>query len=282
VSKIAILTDSTAYIPPELIEAHQIHVIPLKVIWGSDIYLDGIDIEPEVFFSRLASDPAMPTTTQPNPEEFTQVYEKLAADFDAIFVVLISSALSGTVFSAQSAAAEFSKVPVHVFDSQLTAMGLGHVVLAAARAADEGKSLEEIAQIAETYAANTSVRFAVDTLEFLHRGGRIGGAARLVGTALSLKPILQLKDGKIDALEKVRTRSKVIDRLLQLAVEQANGQPVRAAIFHSSQAEEIEALKVRLSEQVDCVEFIITGLSPVIATHTGPGTVGMAICTVTP
>jgi DegV family protein with EDD domain len=277
-TKIAVLTDSSAYLPPELVEQYGIHVIPLTVLWGSERMLDGVDITPEEFIQRLAEDPVQPTTTQPNPDDFIVIYEKLADEYDAIVVPLISSELSGTVNSAQIAATDFDRVPVSVVDSRLTSMGLGFSVLAAARAASQGKSLAEVEEAARDAASRVGFLFVVDTLDYLHRGGRIGGASKLFGTALSIKPLLHLHEGRVDALEKVRTKKKAVDRMLELGTQYTNGCPVRAAVVHAGVPEEAEVLKKRVADLFNCQELFITSLSPAIANHSGPGTLCLAVC----
>ncbi len=277
-SKIAVLTDSSAYLPPELVEQYGIHVIPLTVLWGSERLLDGVDITPEEFIQRLAEDPVQPTTTQPNPDDFIDIYKKLAVEYDAIVVPLISAELSGTVNSAEVAASEFNSIPVRVVDSRLTTMGLGFSVLAAARAASQGKSLMEVEEAARDAASSVKFLFVVDTLEYLHRGGRIGGASKLFGTALSIKPLLHLHEGRVDALEKVRTKKKALERMLELGAQFTNGRPVRAAVVHAGVPEEAEVLKKRVADLFNCQELLTTSLSPAIANHTGPGTLCLAIC----
>jgi len=278
VTRVAVLTDSSAYLPTELIDQYSIHVIPLTVLWGGEALRDGVDITPEEFLQRLKEDPVHPTTTQPNPEDFQLIYEQLSSDYDAIVAALISSKLSGTVDSAQAAKASFSRVPVRVVDTESTSMGLGFAVLAAARAAAQGMSLEDIEAAARSAAARARVLFVVDTLEYLHRGGRIGGASKLLGTALSIKPLLHLHEGRVDALERVRTKGKAISRMLEIAAQYAEGQPARVAVIHAGSTAEARALEAQVAELMTCEELLVAELSPAISIHTGPGTVGVAVC----
>jgi DegV family protein with EDD domain len=277
-TKIAIITDSSAYLPDDLIQKYGIHVIPLTVIFGEEMLLDVVEIGIDEFHRRLSEGPIHPSTTQPNPEDFTALYEKLANDYDGIVAILISSELSGTVNSALVAKESFDRVPVRVIDSRSTSMGLGLAVLAAAEAVAEGKSLDEVEATAHEICANVKVLFVVDTLEYLHKGGRIGGASRFLGTALGLKPLLHLNEGHVDALEKIRTKKKAIERMLELAGEYANGQPVHAAVIHAAAPDEAETLKTAVMERFNCIDLLVTDLSPAIATHAGPGTLGIAIC----
>ena len=279
-SKVAIVTDSTAYIPPELIKGHRIEVVPLHLIWGDKTYLDGVDITPNEFYERLATAKELPTTSQPSPAAFKEVYERLQGEGYDILSIHISSKLSGTMDSALQAKAMVPDARIEIVDSLTTSMGMGFAVLEAARAATRGASLEECKAIALRGLANVLVYFLVSTLEFLHRGGRIGGAAAFLGTALNLKPILQLRDGRIEAIEKVRTMSKATDRLLEIFAEQARGKrPIRLAILHANAQEEAERLLERARQKVsvdDISEAVIVPVSPVIGTHTGPGCVGIA------
>ncbi len=277
-AKVAVLTDSSAYLPPELVEQNGIHVIPLTIIWGSETFLDGVEMTPDEFLQRLAKDPVHPTTTQPNPEDFTAIYEKLATEYDAIVVPLISDELSGTINSAETAAAEFDRVPVRVIDTRLTSMALGFAVLAAARAAAQGRSLDEVESAARAVASRAKILFVVDTLEYLHRGGRIGGASRFFGSALNIKPLLHLHEGRVDALEKVRTKKKAVDRMLELAAQYAGGHPVRASVVHAGAHAEAVELMRRVAKQFECLELHLASISPAISVHTGPGTVGLVVC----
>jgi DegV family protein with EDD domain len=277
-AKTAIITDSSAYLPNDLVQKYGIHVIPLTVIFGEEMLLDVVEIDISEFHRRLSEGPIHPSTTQPNPEDFIALYEKLANDYDGIVAVLISSDLSGTVNSALVAKESFDRIPVRVIDSRSTSMGLGLAVLSAAEAVAEGKSLDEVEAVARKTCDNVKVLFVVDTLEYLHKGGRIGGASRFLGTALGLKPLLHLNDGRVDALEKIRTKKKAVERMLELVGEYANGQPVHAAVIHAAAHDEAEALKSAVMERFDCIDLYVTDLSPAIATHAGPGTLGIAIC----
>ncbi len=277
-SKIAILTDSSAYLPKSFIDRHNIRVVPLKIHWDGSNYEDGVDIHPEDFYERLRQVVSVPTTSQPPISEFTNIYEEIASDHDSIIVPLISSGISGTISSAKTAASMFSKVPVEVIDTRSTASGLALIVKAIAQSVADGKTLVEIKKSAEIIIQRLDFIFAVDTLEYLHKGGRIGGAARYFGAALNIKPILHLDDqGKIDALERVRTKKKAINRLFELAVEKSSGKPVHLGIIHANAFEEAKKFQEKLILKLDCIQSDIYELSPVIGTHVGPGTIGIAI-----
>jgi len=215
-SKVAIVTDSTAYLPDDLVSAYHITVVPLVVIWGEETLRDNIDISPNEFYERLSKAKVMPTTSQATIKSFADAFKELHTQGYEILAIVISSALSGTMDSAIQAKKMVPEAKIELFDSLFTSIPLAFISLSAARAAKRGASLEECKEIAETIRSHTDVFFAVDTLEFLHRGGRIGGASRFLGTALNLKPILQLQEGKIEAIERVRTSKRAHNRLIEL------------------------------------------------------------------
>lgn len=276
-SKVAIVTDSTGYIPKDLIDQYRIPVAPLVVIWGEETLRDDIDIKPVEFYNRLKTAKVMPSTSQPPAADFTKIFESLHAEGYDILAILIASTLSGTIASAEQAKKELPEATIEIFDSKTTAMALGFQALAATRAAAGGASLAECLAAAENTRANSGVLFAVDTLEFLHRGGRIGGASRYLGTALQLKPILTIEDGKIEALERVRTKKKAHARLSDIVVERLRDKSnIRLATLHADAVEDANVLLEKTAERLDVVEKIYSEVSPVIGTHVGPGTVGLA------
>lgn len=279
-SKIAIVTDSTAAIPREFKRGLDIEVIPLQLIWGDTTYRDGVDITPGDFFKKLAESRIHPTSSQPSPAAFHAVYQKLANEGYEILSAHISSLLSGTIDSAQQAKAMLPKAKIAIHDSLTTSICLGQQVLAAARAAREGASLAECEAMAIKARENSGVLFAVRTLEYLRRGGRIGSAAAFFGTALNLKPILEIRGGKVEAIEKVRTWGKGLDRLKELYVERIGKRsPVRICILHGGVEEEAQAVleEVRaLFPAQDVTEAVVEYVSPVVGVHAGPGVIGLA------
>lgn len=279
-TNIAILTDSTANLPQAWIEQYGIHVIPLKIHWGNQTLLDGIDITPKEFYMRLAPSQSLPTTSQPSTHDFIQAFEKLADQADGIVVPLISSGISGTVNSAQIAARQFSRVPVEIVDTHSTSAGQAMAVLAAVQSAAQGKSLQEVRQAADEVVQRLHLFFAVDTLEYLHRGGRIGGASRFLGTALNIKPILYFDaEGKLDARERVRTKKMALQRLMSLAEEKVNGHPLHLGIIHANAPQVAQEFREQITRHLQCKEVFTLELSPVIGTHVGPGTIGIAFYT---
>lgn len=278
-SKFAIVTDSTAYLPAELTKKYNITVAPQVLIWGEETFRDGVDIQPDEFYSRLKTAKVMPSTSQVSPATMQAIFQGLVDQGMDVLGIFISSKLSGTLQSAIQAKSmmEAAGEKVTLVDSQATAMALGFQALAAARAMDAGASLQECAAFTEKAHERTGVFFAVDTLEFLHRGGRIGGAQRFIGSALNLKPILALKEGKVEGVDRIRTKSKAHDRILELVSEQAKGKPnIRLATLHANAADDAKKLLERAAAELSPVETVFTELSPVVGTHAGPGTVGLA------
>lgn len=276
---ISIVTDSTAYIPDNLLMEYNIKVAPQVLIWDDATMLDGVDISPTQFYERLKTSETMPTTSQATIASFKEIFEPLVAEGHEILAILVSDKLSGTIQSAVQAKGLLPDARIEIVNSESTAMALGFQVLAVARAAREGKSLDELAKLAKETVNRSGVVFAVATLEFLHRGGRIGGASRLLGTALSLKPILELRDGVIEPVERVRTKSKAHARLLDILDERVAGRtPVRLAALHSVAEMDAREMLDKASARLSPVESFVTDLSPVVGAHVGPGLVGMAYC----
>ncbi len=280
-SKVMIVTDSTSNIPAELFSGHPITVLPLQVIWNGEIFRDGIDIQPGDFYNRLATEKNMPSTSQTTPEEFKQAYSKLLDEGYDILSIHISSKLSGTMDSAIQAKRTFNGAAIELVDSLSTSMAMGFQVMSAARLAKMGASIEECKAVAQAAIKHSGVFFAVNTLEFLHRGGRIGGAAAFMGNVLNLKPILELREGKIEAVEKVRTLSKTIDRLLDLVETKLDKEkgPVRLCAIHANAPAEAEDLLARAVKRIPghlVSDAVISTVSPVLGTHTGPGALGLA------
>jgi DegV family protein with EDD domain len=278
-SNIAVVTDSTTYMPPELVKKHNISIAPQVLIWGDKTYKDGVDIESSEFFTRLKTTKVMPSTSQVAVISFQEIFQGLVEKGFEVLALLVSARLSGTVQSAMQARdlMSTSRDKVHVVDSQSVAMALGFQALAVARAIESGASLKEAIALAEKSHEYTGVCFAVDTLEFLHRGGRIGGAQRFVGTMLNMKPILAIQDGRVEGIERIRTKNKAQDRVLELTIEKVAGRiPVRLATLHANAAEDARTLLNRAEQALKPVESIFTEVSPTVGTHAGPGTVGLA------
>lgn len=274
--KVAIVVDSTAFIPPDLVEKYNLHVIPLIVHWEGKEYRDNIDIKPDEFYTRLKTAKEMPTTSQPSAGEFHDLFSRLAESYDSIVAIVISNELSGTLASAKAARDMMPDFPIELVDSRSTAMGLGFMVLAAAKAVENGADHKEAAEAARSLVDKMRLIFVLDTLEFLHRGGRIGGGKRFVGSMLAIKPLLHVLDGKVESLASVRTKRKAIKHMLDVFADEVKGKSnVRAVVLNTLARDEAEEVADEVKRRINPVEFYITDLSPVIGTHVGPGAVGV-------
>ncbi|WP_035849255.1 DegV family protein [Kitasatospora azatica] len=276
-AQLAIVTDSTAYLPQDAVDRHRISVVPLSVVVGDEVLTDGMEITPKDVAEALRAKQRL-TTSRPNPETFAAAYRAAAeAGATGVVSIHISAELSGTGEAARLAAAEVG-IPVRVVDSRLVGMALGYPVLAAVEARDAGLDLDEVAAAAERRAAVTRGFFYVDTLEHLRRGGRIGTARALLGSALAVKPLLHLDGGRIEPLEKVRTASRAIARLEEIAVEQAGEQAVDITVHHLAAADRAEPLAERLRERVPGLRELYVGeVGAVIGAHVGPGLLAVVV-----
>lgn len=274
--KVLVVTDSSASLPQQLMHDLDIRVIPLWLIWGDNCYRDGVDIDPPTFYDRLRGTSSLPTSTQPSSVEFRDFFQKLAPDCSGIVCVLASSKISGTVESAQ-AAKDLVDCHIEVIDSGFSAMGQGLIAVAAARSAASGASLVEVSSTAVAYRSKTRLLFMVDTLEYLYKGGRIGGAKRLLGTALNIKPILHFEEGMIQPLTQARTKTKALAHLLQQVDLDLAGSPLEeAGIVHVDCLEEGQRLQEMVWERFRPQRIHISDVSPVVGTHVGPGALGLA------
>jgi len=276
---VAIVTDSTAYLPAELVRAGPvpITVVPLHVVMGGKAHREGVDVTLESLSEALRAFLPL-STSRPSPQEFLDAYEAAAASgASAVVSIHISSEMSGTCQSARLAA-EQAPIPVEVVDSRSLGMAMGFGVLSAAEAAGDGLPASEVAEIARVRAVGAKVAFYVDTLEYLRRGGRIGSASALLGSAFAIKPILTLVDGAIRPLEKVRTSSRALARLTELTAAAANdviaaGGKVDIAVQHLDSAGRAEALAASLRERVPQAGLVVVAeLGAVVGAHVGPGT----------
>jgi DegV family protein with EDD domain len=256
--------------------------VPLVVIWGEETLEDDIDITPVQFYTRLKSAKVMPTTSQASIGNMQKAFARLLEEDYDVLGIFLSSKLSGTIQSAMQGRDELTagKDKVKIFDSETTSMAMGFQVLAAVRAAAQGASVDECYKIAEAAKSQTGIYFVVDTLEFLHRGGRIGGAKRFIGTALNIKPILTVQDGKVETAGSVRTKAKAMDHIIDIINEKCKGKSnIRLATLHANAQQDAITILDKASAILNPVEKILSEVSPVIGTHTGPGTVGLAYMT---
>ncbi|MFF3345249.1 DegV family protein [Streptomyces sp. NPDC002779] len=274
---VAIVTDSTAYLPPRTMERHGITAVPLTVVLGDQALDEGTEISTRSLAQALQKRRSV-TTSRPSPERFAETYRKVAESGATGIVSLhLSAELSGTYDAAVLAARE-APVPVRVVDTGMIAMALGFCAVAAAQVAESGGTVDEAVMTAEKRAAGTSAYFYVDTLDYLRRGGRIGAAQALLGSALAVKPLLQLNGGRIEPLEKVRTASKAIARLEEIVADRAGGAQVDIAVHHLAAPDRASALADRLRTRVrGLADLHVSEVGAVIGAHTGPGLLGVVV-----
>lgn len=276
--KIAFVTDSTAGFTPEQIEQYGITVVPLSVIFGENVYREGVDITAEQFYPLLAASKQQPTTSQPPVGEFVAVFEKLLRDHDAVMCLLLSSKLSGTYHSAETAAKMVDETGsrIYVVDSLITSFGIAGPLMAGVELARRGGTPEDILALWEEEKAGQQGYIVVDTLEYLHRGGRIGGAAAVLGALLQIKPILMIQDGRIELYEKVRTHRKAMDKMISdFEAVASTGKRLELCVVHSARREDAEQLRDELVAKYPNVRGTISEFGPVVGTHTGPGALAL-------
>jgi DegV family protein with EDD domain len=276
---VAVVTDSTAYLPAELSGTYDLTIVPLTVVINGEQGLEGAEISPADVARALGARRVAVSTSRPSPAQFAAAYRRLLDEgADGVVSVHLSAKLSGTFEAASLAAAEVG-ARVEVVDSKTTGMGLGFAALAAGAAAAQDASLDSVRRAAIDHAARVSTLFYVDTLEFLRRGGRIGAASALLGTALSVKPILHVEDGAIVVRDKVRTAGRALARLVDLAVDAAGEGEVDVAVQHLEARERAAALadavSMRLGDRLrDCY---LSEIGAVVAAHVGPGVAGVVV-----
>ncbi|MGG3999773.1 DegV family protein [Anoxybacillus kestanbolensis] len=273
-SKVKIVTDSTIDLPKEIIEAWDIRVVPLSISIDGETYLDGIDLTPQQFIEKMKQANELPKSSQPSAGQFLQVYDELGeAGYDVISIHM-TGGMSGTVRSAESAAA-MTKTNVTVVDSRFISLALGFQVLEAAKMASEEKTVSEIVSHLDTVRANTHLFVVVDTLENLVKGGRIGRGKAMIGSLLNIKPIASLEDGVYTPVTKVRSQSQIVKYLTNQFVEHTKGKKVRAVgITHADALDLSERLKQSIAETTGWTQTDIVYTTPIISTHTGPGAIG--------
>ena len=278
-AKVALVTDSTSYIPKNVREKFPITVVPQVVIWEGQTYEDDVTITPEQFYTRLRTAKVMPSTSQASVVNMQNAFSSLIEQGYEVLGIFLSAKLSGTFQSAVLGREQLTsgKEKVDYIDSGTTAMAMGFMVLTVARAAVDGASLADCKALAEKARSHVGIYLTVDTLEFLHRGGRIGGAQRFLGTALNLKPILTVEDGRVEPVERVRTRGKALDRLVEIVAEKCAGKsPVRMATLHADSEADARTMLDKITPLVNPVESVLAAVSPAVGANTGPGTVGLA------
>jgi DegV family protein with EDD domain len=283
--RVVLVTDSTAYLPPRVADELGITVVPLTVVMGGKSFAEGVDIGGDEVARALKSDVTV-TTSRPSPAAFIEVYQRLQAEgATAIVSVHLSGDISGTVDAARLAAAEVASLglAVDVVDSRSLGMGMGLGVITAARLAAAGSTPREAAEAALRRSLNSSIFMYVDTLEYLRRGGRIGAAQAWLGSALTIKPLLNLVDGRLEPLDRVRTTERAIVRLVEAATADAGTDLVDVAVHHLAAADRAENVAHRLREQIPALnELSVSEVGAVIGAHVGPGSVGVVVSPVDP
>lgn len=270
----AVVTDSGADLPVEAARELNIRVVPLSIHFGDDTFLDGVTLDTESFYRRLMEARESPHTTQPSPGDFHKVYEALHQEgVRQVLSVHLSSKLSGTIQSATIAASEFEDMEIVPVDSLSASMGIGLLAIVAARMAREGRSLAETAARLEELRQRFKIFFAVDTLEYLARNGRIGRAQSLVGGLLNIKPVLSLAEGEVVPVERTRGKNRALQEVVERTVAGLGDQPALLAVVHSMARSEAESLREQIAQRCKLEEVYTTLLGPTVGTHVGPGTV---------
>jgi DegV family protein with EDD domain len=273
---VKIVTDSVSDISPAIADELGITVVPLNVVFGSEIYRDGIDLTTDEFYEKLRHSQTLPTTSTPPLQTFIEVYDRLAEETDEILVITIARKLSATGESALKATESMDrKCRVEVLDSQMALMAEGLLVITAAKAARDGASLDEILQDTERYIPRIQTRMAFDTLEYLKRGGRIGKAKSLMGSMLKINPILGIRDGEVFPFGQERSRTKAIDRLYEFVMSYSKIDEL--AVEDATTPDEADALVERLVEKYPKERIYRSKFSPVIGTNVGPSVIGVAV-----
>jgi len=276
-SKVALVLESTTVLPPDLSAKYNIPFAPAIIIWEGEEIRDGIDIQPEEFFSRLATSSEHPTTSQATPIMFKEIYDKLLAEGHDILTLTISSKLSGMYTSALQAKEMLPGANIEVIDTRVGAVALIWPVKKLLKAIEEGISLADSKNLAEEMLKNTGIMVLPETLEYLHRGGRIGGASKFIGTALNFKPILEIVDGAFEGRERVRTHSKALNRMIELTIERIGDRtPVYLGVMHANAPEIAADLLAKTEALIESKGSVVTSVSPGVGVHLGPGTVGLA------
>ncbi len=270
---VKIVTDSTCDVPRELAEELGITVVPLNVHFDLDTFKDGVDIQPDQFYDRLLTSPGLPKTSAPSPGLFRDYYRKLVAGGDSVVSIHVSSKLSGTYEAALNGAREVPAKKISVIDSRLASMAAGLLVVSAAKAAKTGASPSEVVTLVEESIENVFVAVALDTLEFMQKGGRVGKAQAFLGSLLAVKPLISLKDGEVVPLERVRTRAKATARIYELLAE--NLPAKEAAVIYSTDREEAEKLVKHLETVRPGQKTYLARFGPALGTYVGPNSLAV-------
>ena len=274
--RVVVVTDSNATVPEALVRELGIRVVPILLNLDDHTYRDGVDMTPGEFYRMLRTATHVPTTSSPSMGGFVRVFASAGQEAVGIVAIVLPPQLSAVYNVALMASQLVNGPPIRVVSSGTTAMAQGFVVLEAARAAAASAGLEEVVARAEEVASKVRFYAVLETLEYLRRGGRIGGAAAWVGSMLQITPVLRVLDGRVEPFARPRTRQRAIQMMLDEVVRQVSGRPVHVAICQGDAREEAEDLKRRMEELFDCIELYVTEFTPVMGAHAGPGLLGIA------
>ena len=274
---IAVVSDSTGYIPEDLLKKYNIYTIPLSVVFGEESYREGIDITTEQFYQKIKEIKDLPSTSQPSIGSFVQLFEQLSESYDAVISIHLSKRFSGTYDVAVSAGKMVDNLEVFAFDTALSAMPQGLFAIAASELATKGKTAEEIIAYLEAMKKKTYTYFMVEDLSHLERGGRLNKGQALIGSLLNIKPVLHIVDGLIVPFEKIRTRKKALNRIMSMLEEDVQHQKVKRVVFiHANNLAKVKEIQREFSEKHPEIETIISYFGPVIGTHLGEGSLGFS------
>ncbi|NPA31884.1 MAG: DegV family protein [Chloroflexi bacterium] len=274
---VAIVTDSTADLPAAHIREYDITVVPLSVLWEGRTYREGVDLTPEEFYARLDASASLPSTSHPNPETFAEVFRSLAYSGREVYGLFLSARFSATYQAARQAAQEIPGARIVVEDSQTTSMALGFQVLAAARAAQRGESLEQVRAAAARARERSGILFVPRTLAYMRRGGRLGPLQYHLATALRILPVMEIREGGPVLVTRMRTFRRAVERMIDEVVRRTHDKPnLRLALLHAAAPEMAAGVEASLLTRLQPIEVIRQIIGPVLGIHTGPGLVGVA------
>ena len=273
--RVVVVTDSSANVPAHLVQQLDIRVVPILLALNGRTFRDGLDVTAKQVYQWLRTNKHLPTTSAPSIGDFLRVYASAAQEASNIVSIHLSPKLSATYKVAKAASQLVDNATIRVINSHTVAMGQGFVAVAAARAAAGGAGLEEVVARAEQVASKMNLLATLDTLEYLHRGGRIGGGAAVLGALLQIKPVLYVTDGHVDLFARPRTKSKAIRIMMEQLTSAADGGSLHVAIFHADVPQEAEALQNRIATDLECDELYVTEMTPMMGAHTGPGVLGV-------
>ena len=278
-ARTALVTDSTSNLPADWAAEARVYVAPLYIIWGEDAFKDNVEMSPVEFYHRLKTVQEMPTSSQVSPQDFADIFQHARGveQADVVVCAVVSSDLSGTYASAIQAK-DMVDFPVHIVDTRQVSWALGFPVMSAVEARDNGASPDDIVRVIARAASRQQLLFTIESLDYIHRGGRIGNARLLLGSALSIKPLLELKEGVVSSVDNVRTRKRAIEHMITVAQDRASGHPIaRVAIIHGDAEEEARDLLEKAVEKLRPQQTFFSYVTPVLGVHTGPGALGVIV-----